>query len=293
MPPKDDNKPKQTSRFYKEKFPEAEDFVMVNVKSIEEMGAYVELLEYQGCEGMILLSELSRRRIRSINKLIRVGQTECVVVLRVDQTKGYIDLSKRRVAEEDKQKCLDRYNQAKIVNQILRSVADETDYNLEDLYEKTAWKVEEGKPLGSSYTTFKKAIVETPEMFDEFDLPEEVKSKLVAKVQQKLMPQAVKIRAVIDVKCYSYEGIDAIKSSLKAGLQVSSDDFPIQINLISPPLYKIETSALNKVKGIEVLTECIDLIEEELTKRGGIMEVKLKPKVEAQEHETPIEEEED
>lgn len=36
------------------------------------MGAYVQLLEYNCIEGMVLLSELSRRRIRSINKLIKV-----------------------------------------------------------------------------------------------------------------------------------------------------------------------------------------------------------------------------
>ncbi len=38
--------------------------------------------------GMILLTELSRRRIRSINKLIRVGRNEVVVVVRVDRDKG-------------------------------------------------------------------------------------------------------------------------------------------------------------------------------------------------------------
>ena len=37
---------------------------------------------------MILLSELSRRRIRSVQKLIRVGRNEVVVVLRVDKEKG-------------------------------------------------------------------------------------------------------------------------------------------------------------------------------------------------------------
>jgi translation initiation factor 2 alpha subunit (eIF-2alpha) len=37
------------------------------------MGAYVSLLEYNGIEGMILLSELSRRRIRSITKLIKAS----------------------------------------------------------------------------------------------------------------------------------------------------------------------------------------------------------------------------
>lgn len=77
-------------RFYKEKYPEVEDVVMVNVRSIAEMGAYVHLLEYNNIEGMILLSELSRRRIRSINKLIRVGKTEPVVVIRVDKEKGKV-----------------------------------------------------------------------------------------------------------------------------------------------------------------------------------------------------------
>lgn len=52
------------------------------------MGAYVKLLEYDNIDGMILLSELSRRRIRSIQKLIRIGKNEVVVVLRVDKEKG-------------------------------------------------------------------------------------------------------------------------------------------------------------------------------------------------------------
>lgn len=60
------------SRMYEAKFPEVDDVVMVQVKSIAEMGAYVSLLEYNNIEGMILLSELSRRRIRSITKLIKV-----------------------------------------------------------------------------------------------------------------------------------------------------------------------------------------------------------------------------
>jgi len=75
-------------RFYQHRYPKLEDVVMVNVRSIAEMGAYVSLLEYNNIEGMIMLSELSRRRIRSINKLVRIGRNECVVVIRVDETKG-------------------------------------------------------------------------------------------------------------------------------------------------------------------------------------------------------------
>ena len=121
-------------RMYEQQYPEVDDLVMVMVKSIAEMGSYVSLLEYNNVEGMILLSELSRRRIRSINKLIRVGKQEVVVVLRVDKEKGnslcvhvrvlmasahwcagYIDLSKRRVSAEDVGKCEDKYNKSKTV----------------------------------------------------------------------------------------------------------------------------------------------------------------------------------
>lgn len=137
---------------------------MVNVKSIAEMGAYVQLLEYKNTEGMILLSELSRRRIRSINKLIRVGKTEPVVVIRVDSDKGYIDLSKRRVSAEDVEKCTERFSKAKAVNSILRHVAEllkyETDEQLEDLYQRTAWYLEEKykKSKASAYDFFKQAV---------------------------------------------------------------------------------------------------------------------------------------
>ncbi|KAE8683809.1 putative methyltransferase PMT23-like isoform X1 [Hibiscus syriacus] len=84
------------------------------------MGAYVSLLEYNNIEGMILFSELSRRRIRSVSSLIKVDRTEPVMVLRVDKEKGYIDLSKRRVGEDDIQACEERYNKSKLVHSIMR-----------------------------------------------------------------------------------------------------------------------------------------------------------------------------
>lgn len=110
--------------------------IHLQVKNIAEMGAYVALLEYNNIEGMILLSELSRRRIRSISSLIKVGRQEPVMVLRVDKEKGYIDLSKRRVSEEDVAACEERYNKSKLVHSIMRHVAEtmeaDVEVNLQD-----------------------------------------------------------------------------------------------------------------------------------------------------------------
>ncbi|XP_016109623.1 eukaryotic translation initiation factor 2 subunit 1-like [Sinocyclocheilus grahami] len=156
--------PGLSCRFYQHRFPEVEDVVMVNVRSIAEMGAYVSLLEYNNIEGMILLSELSRRRIRSINKLIRIGRNECVVVIRVDKEKGYIDLSKRRVSPEEAIKCEDKFTKSKTVYSILRHVAEVLEYTkdeqLESLFQRTAWVFDEKykKPGYGAYDVFKQAV---------------------------------------------------------------------------------------------------------------------------------------
>ncbi|KAF7379587.1 eukaryotic translation initiation factor 2 subunit 1 [Vespula maculifrons] len=271
-------------RFYKEKYPEVEDVVMVNVRSIAEMGAYVHLLEYNNIEGMILLSELSRRRIRSINKLIRVGKTEPVVVIRVDKEKGYIDLSKRRVSAEDVEKCTERYAKAKAVNSILRHVAEllhyDNDDQLEELYKKTAWHFEEKykKQKASAYDFFKQSVLD-PSILAECGLDEHTKEVLLNNIKRKLTSQAVKIRADVEVACYGYEGIDAVKSALKAGLALSTEELPIKINLIAPPLYVMTTSTPEKQDGLKALSDAIEVIQEKITSLGGVFNIQMAPKV--------------
>lgn len=78
---------------------------------------------------------------------------------------GYIDLSKRRVSAEDVIKCNERYAKAKAVNSILRHVAELLNYNsdeeLEDLYERTAWYFEEKHKTTKAfaYDFFKQAVM--------------------------------------------------------------------------------------------------------------------------------------
>ena len=55
---------------------------------IDNIGVYVSLLEYNEIQGFSPASELSRRRIRSIPKLVQVGKIEPSVVTRVDEEKG-------------------------------------------------------------------------------------------------------------------------------------------------------------------------------------------------------------
>ena len=74
-------------------------------------------------------------------------------------------------------------------------------------------------------------------MLDECGLDETTKETLLLIIRRKLTQQAVKIRADIEVACYSYKGIGAVKEALTAGIACSTKDIPIKINLIAPPLY--------------------------------------------------------
>merc|ERR1719453_596968 len=120
-------------RFYESDFPKVDEIVVVQVKRIVDMGAYVALLEYDGREGMMLLSELSKRRIQSVSKMLMVGRNYVCVVLRVDKEKGYIDLSKRRVAIEEVGKKEEEFAKAKAVHGIMRHVAQLNEVSVEKM----------------------------------------------------------------------------------------------------------------------------------------------------------------
>ncbi|CAJ0961490.1 unnamed protein product, partial [Mesorhabditis belari] len=270
-------------RFYAEEFPEVDDTVMANVRQVAEMGAYVRLLEYNNKEGMILLSELSRRRIRSVNKLIRVGRNECVVVIRVDKDKGYIDLSKRRVYAKDLIQCEERFAKAKAVNSILRHVADQLGYTkdeqLEDLYNKTAWYFDKKeRRKAACHDVFKKAI-QDPTVLDECDISDDIKEKLLEDIRKKLTPQAVKIRADIEVTCFAYDGIEAIKEALVAGKNCSTEAMPIKINLIAAPLFVVTAQSTEKDDGLIAVNNALNVVKEAIEKHGGKFTIKEEARV--------------
>ena len=156
--------PNLECRMYEPRFPEVDAAVMIQVKHIADMGAYVSLLEYNNIEGMILFSELSRRRIRSISSLIKVGRQEPAIVLRVDRDKGYIDLSKRRVSEEEAQACEDRYNKSKLVHSIMRHVAETLEVDLEPLYQRIGWPLY--RKYGHAFEAFKLIVADPDSILD-------------------------------------------------------------------------------------------------------------------------------
>uniref|UniRef100_A0A7S1KMK2 S1 motif domain-containing protein n=2 Tax=Percolomonas cosmopolitus TaxID=63605 RepID=A0A7S1KMK2_9EUKA len=269
-------------RFYESEFPEVDSYVMVRVKSVAEMGAYVSLLEYDNKEGMVLLSELSRKRIKSLNKVARVGKLECVVVLRVDKERGYIDLSKRRVNEDDQEKCIQKYQKSKAVHGIMLNCAQVLKIPIRECYERVGWPLY--RKFGHAFDGLKLATENPDVVFDgvldpSADLEDrKMKDTVMKVIMSRLKPKPSKVRADFELTNFSGEGIDGIKAALQAGLAASTTKDSVKINLVAPPLFVMQTTTTDVETGKENLTKCLNVIKETIAERGGVLQIKTAPR---------------
>jgi len=100
----------------------------------------------------------------------------------------------------------------------------------------------------------------------------------MATIARRLTPQPIKLRADIELTCYTPSGIEAIKKALRAGEKASSEAVPIKAKLVAPPLYVLSTNATDKYAAIERLERAIESIQGTIEKQGGNLIVKMKPK---------------
>lgn len=288
-------------RFYEAEFPELDDVVVVQVKRIVDMGAYVSLLEYDNKEGMLLLSELSKRRIRSVSKLLRVGRTEICMILRVDKDKGYIDLSKRRVEPEDATAKEEQFAKAKAVHGIMRHVAAMNNIEVEELCKKVSW------PLYAKYTdafdAFRKHINEEIDIWKELDFSQpgtdltgcadKIKEDIETNLRRRLIQQWLRLRAKAEVSCSEYEGIDAVRSALTKGLDASKEECEVKINLIAHPLFVFTCTCRDKQLGMQTLDEALELVQKSIEAQGGTFTLRSKPELVGQDEKDQEGEEDD
>lgn len=183
-------------------------------------------------------------------------------------------MSKRRVSAEEVVKCEAQYEKGKAVDSIVSQVAKKLSMDPETIYEKVIWPL--GKQYGHAHDAFKLALTEANTVFAETEMDDALKTELLAVIARRLTPKPVKIRSDIELTCYSYEGINGIKAALRAGEAVSTEQVPIKIRLVAPPLYVMTTTSTDKTAAIELMEQALLKIEAEITKYEGSMNVAMR-----------------
>src|SRR3989339_2016977 len=118
----------------KEGFPEEDELVMCTVTKVQFHSVFVILDEYDKA-GLIHISEVSPGRIRNIRDFVVEGRKVVCKVLRVNEEKGHIDLSLRRVTETQRRKKVDEIKQEQKAEKILEFVAKDLNVDTKKLFD--------------------------------------------------------------------------------------------------------------------------------------------------------------
>lgn len=118
-----------------------------------------------------------------------------------------------------------------------------------------------------------------PDVWKDIQFPSDaVAEELKSYISKRLTPQPTKVRADIEVTCFGYDGIDAIKTALRTAEARNTEDTQVKVKLVSPPLYVLTSTTLVKETGIQMLEEAIVEVRNNIEAAGGKLTVKMEPK---------------
>lgn len=252
--------------FRKQGFPEESELVMCTVTGVQPNSIFARLDEY-GKTGMIHISEVSPGRIRNIRDFVREGKVIVCKVLRVNQERGHIDLSLRRVSEGMRRKKVNETKQEQKSEKILEFLAAKTKKPFEDLYRDIFEKISKKYPL--LHLCFEDVSADAFNL-EEAGIDKKIASELTALVKERIKPPRIEVRREVSLTTYAPNGVEIIKDILaefekqcevsylgggKYSLSIVSNDYKEANKKIEEIEKRIEQKAREKEVKLEIAAE--------------------------------------
>ncbi|ORD95009.1 IF2A [Enterospora canceri] len=242
-------------------------FVVTKTTKLREGVVTVQLLEYEMKEGLIMPSELSRKRIKNASQATKIGKTEVCQIIKIEG--GNIDLSLKQVDEKEKTEAMTQFKQNKLAYGIAEKAAKKLSLKTRAVYSKLKGRIEQ---YGELYN-FLAAVKENTEIIDTGCDYERV---LVEVITNEFKPEKVKIRADVDVNCYKSNGLAKIKEALAAGEAAEAE---VEICLLNTPTFSITTTSNSKEEGFEKVRNVMDVIRSKIEESKGTFSIMSEPKI--------------
>jgi len=282
------------SHFYPKRLPEVGELVYVSYKSKEDHGFICTLLEYGDIEGYLPMTELSRKRVRSVHSHARINQMAILQVLRVDKERNYIDLSKKNVGLSEKAAGSDKYQKSKNVHSVFNHLAEISKCDSNELCERLLWPlyeqydyaiIENGEEqeaeldamegeeiVVANYThphyALRRFALQDEEIFPV--IGDQEKAELKRILLHRINTQKVNCQAIIELTCFTEAGIDGIK---KAASVLKTACPKVQLKYNAAPSYYLQTIILDQEEGFSLIRETVKILTEAIEKEGGSCEM--------------------
>lgn len=252
----------------KSEWPEVGDLVVATVVRVVGHGAYVVLDEHSGKEGLLHISEISSRWVRNIRNHVRERQKMVLQIQRVDPFKGQIDLSLRRVTQDDKRKKLEEWKKHRKAETLITAAAAKLKVDVNDFYAKTGIKIVEH--YGSLYDGLEAAAKNGAEALHEAGVTKKASKVLAAIAVDKIVVKGVTIQGELEITSLAPRGIEDIKKTLNEAKKIAAEhDAEAKLYSIASPKYRIEVTAEDYKKAENALDKVVQFATEAWESHDG------------------------
>lgn len=256
--------------YNKNKLPKEGEILIATVKQVFDYGSYVTLDEYANLQAFLPWSEISIRWIKNIRDVVKEGRKIVVKVIRVDPKKGTVDVSLKKVNDDERRKKNVQWKKIQKLDKILELVAQKIGKNEKDAWQEVAWKLED--EYGDAFDALIKASKEGEKILLDAGVPEIWIKPLLEEAAKHSEEKKVKDSAVVTLKTIDPNGIEKIKKVLSKAIESfegQEERFIVKIYTVGAPRYRIDVLGTNPKAVGEKLSEILNKIQE-LAKAEGI-----------------------
>ena len=245
--------------------PEENELVLATIKKIMPYGAVCSLTEYGDAEAFLHISEVAPRWIKNIHEFISEGQRVVAKVHRIDKEKHQIDISLKRVNDEEKRRKLEQVNFEKRADRLIEVALTAAKLKKPTVQEVKDTILEE---YGDVYTLLKEVSEKGEEALEKFKFPKAFITKLVEVAKKNIKKPVVTIGGTVKLTCHGGHGVALIREAF------ADPSKSMKVLYLGAPRYKIMLTSSDYKTGEKKLADWVGKIEEFAKKHSCTFEFK-------------------
>ncbi|BCU70233.1 translation initiation factor IF-2 subunit alpha [Stygiolobus caldivivus] len=254
--------------YNRKQIPSDGEVLVATVKQVFDYGSYVTLDEYAGLQAFLPWSEISSRWVKNIRDVVKEGRKIVVKVIRIDRKKGTIDVSLKKVTEDEKRKKNLQWKKLQKVDKILEIISQKLGKSEQEAWKEVAFKLED--KYGDIYESMIRAVKEGEHILKDAGVSEVWIKPLMEEIGKHIEEKKVKVSEVITVRSMAPDGVEKIRKVFSDAVKkFENEEEEIRIYTIGAPRYRVDVTGTDPKRVSITLQELLDTIKE-ISQQEGV-----------------------
>jgi translation initiation factor 2 subunit 1 len=246
----------------KNEWPAERDLVVGTVHKVLNYGAFAHLDEYPGKEEFIHISEVSAGWVKNIRDYVRENQKIVARVLRVNPRKGHVDVSLKRIREDQRTRKIQQWKIEQKAEKLLEFAAKSLGKDLDAGYDEVGYAIME--EFGDLYGAFEAAAEEGTDVLVERGVDETWANAITEVAKKNISPPEVQINGYINLTSYAPNGVEIIRDALG-----SIKDENLSVQCVGAPKYRLTVVSSDYPTAEDLLDKAAQKAIKFVEKAGG------------------------